>query len=79
MIYVVALMVEGKMEQRKEILDAIAADDWFVSELAALATADQYNARVLEELLDRQYASGDFNLMGVFKFSLEGLVGTYDN
>lgn len=79
MLYVVALMVQGEMEQRKEIFDAVAADDWFSSEISALATMDQYNYHVLEDLTDRHYRQAMFHVYGVFKLASQGLVGTHDN
>lgn len=78
-IWVVAKMVPGEMEQRKAILDAMISDDWFSSELGALATMDQYNCHVLEDLTDRHYRQALFYLYGVFKLSSQGLVGTYDS
>lgn len=78
-IYVVAAMVEGEMEQRKELLDALAADDWFTTELSALATMDQWNHFALENLAQAQYDAGEFFLLGTFKMSLQGLVGTFDS
>lgn len=78
-IYVIAKMVPGEMEQRKAILDAIMDDDWYVSELGALAVMDQLNQRVLEDLTDRHYRQALFFLYGVFKLSSQGLVGTYDS
>lgn len=78
-IYVIAKMVPGELEQRKAILDAIMDDDWYVSELGALAVMDQLNQRVLEDLTDRHYLQALFFLYGVFKLSSQGLVGTYDS
>lgn len=78
-IYVVALMVEGEMQQRKEVLDAVAAGDWFSSETSALATMDQWNHYALEDLAQVKYDAGDFFLLGTFKMSLQGLVGTHDS
>lgn len=78
-VYVVALMFEGEMEQRKEIFDALMDDNWYSSELGALATMDQWNAHYLDQLTDEQYESGDFSLLGVFKLENAGLVGTYDS
>lgn len=78
-IYVIAKMVPGELEQRKAILDAIMDDDWYVSELGALAVMDQLNQRVLEDLTDRHYRQALFFLYGVFKLSSQGLVGTYDS
>lgn len=78
-IYVVARMVEGEMQQRKEILDAIMMDDWYTGELSALATMDQWNHHFLEDATQEEYEAGDFLLLGTFRMSLEGLVGTYDS
>lgn len=78
-IYVIAKMVPGELEQRKAILDALISDDWFSSEINALATMDQYNYHVLEDLSDRHYRQAMFHLFGVFKLSSQGLVGTYDS
>lgn len=78
-IYVIAKMVPGELEQRKAILDAIMDDDWYVSELGALAVMDQLNQRVIEDLTDRHYRQALFFLYGVFKLSSQGLVGTYDS
>lgn len=73
-IYVIAEMVEGEMEQRKAILDALICDDWFSSELGALATMDQWNQYRLEQLAQVQYDRGEFYLLGTFKMDLAGLV-----
>lgn len=78
-IWVVAKMVEGEMQQRKAILDALISDDWFSSELGALATMDQWNQYHLEQLAQVQYDRGEFYLLGTFKMELAGLVGTFDN
>ena len=73
-IYVIAEMVEGEMEQRKAILDALICNDWFSGELGALATMDQWNQYRLEQLAQVQYDRGEFYLLGTFKMDLAGLV-----
>lgn len=78
-IYVVAMRLEGDMEQRKEILDAVMNDDWYSSEMGALATMDQWNAHFLEQLTDEQYESGDFTLLGVFNLEFTKLANPHDH
>lgn len=78
-IYVIAKMIPGEMQQRKAILDAIMDDDWYTSEIGALATMDQLNQHVIEGLTDGMYQQAVFLLYGVFKLKSEGLVGTYDS
>lgn len=78
-LYIIALMSEDPIETKSNILDGVSAGDWYTSEIAALATMNQWNAAYLENLSEEEYASGDFELLGVFEYQLVGLVGTYDN
>lgn len=73
-IYVLARMLEDPMLQKYQILDAVTRGDWFTSEIAALATMDQNNCETLENLTDEEYFSGNFHLMGSFKFEFKGVV-----
>lgn len=79
MIHVVAEMIPNEELQARELLNAIAAGDWYYSPIPALADADQATHYVLEQLSDREYRQALFNVYGVFKFELTGLAGTYDN
>lgn len=78
-LYILAFMSEDPVETKSNVLDGISAGDWYTSEIAALVTMDQWNAAHIDNLGDEEYASGDFELLGVFKYELAGLVGMYDN
>lgn len=78
-IYVVAKMVPGEMNQRKAIFDAMLNDNWYSSAISAEATMDQWNGYELESLTDREYKQALFTLYGTFEFPLKGLVNHRDN
>ncbi len=78
-VYVVAKMVPGKVEQRKAIFDAMLNDNWYASAISAEATMDQWNGYELESLTDREYQQALFTLYGTFEFPLKGLVNHHDD
>lgn len=80
MMYVVHILTEGTPEERlKKVFYALNEGEWFSSQIAALATMDQYNAFRLEGLTDEEYTAGTFSLWGVSKLKYDGLVTTYSN
>lgn len=59
---------------RGVINGALIAGDWYVSDIPAMATMDQLNGEILENISREAYESGEFTLYGCFRFSFEGLV-----
>lgn len=71
-MYVVAVLTRDRKEQRDWIKTAILMQDWYTSEISALATMDQYNYDIIEKLSKERYEKGDFHLYGVFRFEFLG-------
>lgn len=72
-MYVVAPMT-GSRDEITWVRNSILMQDWFNTEIAALAAMDQYNGEALEKLSKEQYENGDFFLNGVYKFEFAGVV-----